>query len=654
MGIAPLRVLTIEDNPADIDLLRETIELEGKAANFDLVWENRLSGGLARLAQQPFDAVLLDLNLPDSQGLESIARVRGVAAAVPVLVMTGVSDEELALRAMQAGAQDYLLKGQVSPALLERAIRYSIERKHIQAAQERRARELEALYQTSLDINSEIELSTILTSIVERAARLLDMPLGGLYLLEPDGQHLRLAVGHNDVNRFVGVTLRIGEGVAGIAAERGAPFWVEDHLTWEAKPRQFENSPFRRVLGIPMKVRGKVIGVIHISDDRRAGRFTEDEIRLVGLFADQAAMVVEKARLLEAERQKGLELERSNRLAAALSQAAVQVQATLDIHQMMEVTGAELLKLGINLMIAQIDPSSGRLVVTYTSVVANGLAEAERLVGQPINGLHAGDFVYCPSELLTTRKPSFLPQIKPMFRHVLPKTPPEVFDDAMRCLKITEETSSVYLPMVIKDQVFGALIVWGNDLHESDIPSYNVFTSHVTAALENTRLYNEIQKLAIMDELTGLYNRRGFFTLAVQHIHLAQRVKKGVLLIFADIDGMKTINDTLGHGQGDQALIDAAGVLKQTYRSADIIARVGGDEFAILAVTGARPETGSLPERLSEQIANFNATHQRPYKLSFSTGMAHWPPGKPVDLDLLLSEADARMYEDKRARKDRR
>ena len=80
--------------------------------------------------------------------------------------------------------------------------------------------------------------------------------------------------------------------------------------------------------------------------------------------------------------------------------------------------------------------------------------------------------------------------------------------------------------MVVKDRPIGALLLWGEDLREKDLPAYNVFANQVAAALENARLYNEIQKLAIMDELTGLYNRRGFFTLAQQHIHLAERVKR--------------------------------------------------------------------------------------------------------------------------------
>ena len=596
-----LHVLVIEDNPADVDLLAEIIELEGKARDFILIWENRLAGGLARLEHETFDAVLLDMNLPDSQDLESIKRIRAVAADVPVLMMTGVNDEALALQAVQAGAQDYLIKGQVNPTVLERTIRYSIERKRIEGTLQRRAHELEALYQTSLEINAEIDLNTILASIVERAARLLDLPLGGIYLMDASGENLVLSVGHAAISTYIGATLRIGEGVSGRAAQSGQHVSVEDYQAWEGRSRQFDNGPFRRVLGIPMKVRGKVIGVINLSDDAKAGPFTEEDIRLVSMLADQAAMVVEKARLLEAERLKGLELERSNQLIAALSQVAVRLQAMLDTNELMEMVGTELTQLGIYLQIAQVEPENGKLTVRYTAVDIAARNQAESRLGHSLKGLHIGDEILHPKEMLESRQPTFLDDIQAMFFSSERQTPPELLAAALRSLDISDQTHAIHLPMVVKDHSFGALLVWGNDLRESDIPSFTVFANHVVSALENARLYKEIQKLAIMDELTGLYNRRGFFTLAVQHIRLAQRVK-GLLLIFTDIDGMKEINDTLGHGQGDQALIDAAGVLKQTYRSADIIARVGGDEFAILAMTTGKSDTGSLPGRLQEQL----------------------------------------------------
>ena len=395
-----LHVLMIEDNPADVDLLAEIIELEGKGRDFNLVWENRLAGGLARLEREVFDAVLLDMNLPDSQDLESIQRIRAVAADVPVLMMTGVNDEALALQAVQAGAQDYLIKGQVNPTVLERTIRYSIERKRIEGTLQRRASELEALHQTSLEINAEIDLNTILASIVERAARLLDLPLGGIYLLDPAGENLVLSVGHAAISTYIGSVLRMGEGVSGRVAQTGLPVAVDDYQNWEGRSPQFDHGTFRRVLGIPMKVRGKVIGVINLSDDVKAGPFSEDEIRLASMLADQAAMVVEKARLLDAERMKGLELERSNHLIAALSQVAVRLQAMLDTNQVMEMVGTELTQLGIYLQIAQVNPENGRLTVRYSAVDTEARDKAEGLLRHPLVGLHIGDVIGHPKEML--------------------------------------------------------------------------------------------------------------------------------------------------------------------------------------------------------------------------------------------------------------
>src|SRR5690606_30591217 len=96
-----------------------------------------------------------------------------------------------------------------------------------------------------------------------------------------------------------------------------------------------------------------------------------------------------------------------------------------------------------------------------------------------------------------------------------------------------------------------------------------------------------LQSLTIVDDLTGLYNRRGFLTLAERHLKLAIRKKAGLFLLFADLDGLKQINDTFGHLEGDRALVSAAQILRQSFRSADIIARLGGDEFTVFPLEAA-------------------------------------------------------------------
>jgi len=163
-----------------------------------------------------------------------------------------------------------------------------------------RTRELEALYETSLEINAQPNLAALLNTIVERAAVLLDASMGGLYLTEPDGDAIRLAVGYNLQERYIGTKLGLGEGLSGRVALSGEPLMVEDYRSWEGRAPVYEGSPYRRVLGVPLKIEDRVIGVINITDDEKVNRFNEDEIRMVSLFADQAAYAIEKARLHEA------------------------------------------------------------------------------------------------------------------------------------------------------------------------------------------------------------------------------------------------------------------------------------------------------------------------------------------------------------------
>jgi diguanylate cyclase (GGDEF)-like protein len=168
---------------------------------------------------------------------------------------------------------------------------------------------------------------------------------------------------------------------------------------------------------------------------------------------------------------------------------------------------------------------------------------------------------------------------------------------------------------------------------------------------DRKRMEEEIQTLSITDQLTGLHNRRGFLSLAGQQLKLADRNKSGILLLFADLDGLKWINDTLGHEEGDKSLIEAASAFRETFRVSDIIARMGGDEFAILAMDpeGSNPEI--LTRRLLSQIDRHNNQENRKYRLSISIGYALYDPASPCSLDELMARADTLMYEQKQKKK---
>lgn len=155
MQSSAIRVLLIEDNPGDARLLEEFL-LDIPTMRFHLEQAELLSEGLQRLQTEPFDVVLLDLYLPDCQELDTFITLRDRAKAVPVIVITGLNDETLAVRAVQEGAQDYLVKGQLSSELLSRSIRYAIERKRT----EQKLQEQAAL----LDITSDAILVQSLES----------------------------------------------------------------------------------------------------------------------------------------------------------------------------------------------------------------------------------------------------------------------------------------------------------------------------------------------------------------------------------------------------------------------------------------------------------------------------------------------------------
>lgn len=159
----------------------------------------------------------------------------------------------------------------------------------------------------------------------------------------------------------------------------------------------------------------------------------------------------------------------------------------------------------------------------------------------------------------------------------------------------------------------------------------------------------KLRSAAVTDDLTGLFNRRGFFALAEQQIRLAHRNSKWMSLLYMDLNGLKTINDRLGHKTGDQALIDSAQILKRTFRESDIIARIGGDEFVVLVTDLARPYAEQIiKDHLYDNLRIFNHEGRRSYELLLSMGVTHYDPAHPCSLEELLIRADALMYENKK------
>ncbi|MCZ6680830.1 MAG: diguanylate cyclase [Candidatus Poribacteria bacterium] len=453
-----MHILLIEDNEDDVLLIQETLA-EAKGAPFDLECAGRLSTGLDRLARGGVEVVLLDLSLPDSQELATLDRTHAQAPDVPIVVLTGLDDEALGVKAVQQGAQDYLVKGQVDSNLLVRAMRYAIERHRLQAALH------------SLSLVDE------LTSIYNRR--------GFLTLAE---QQLKSA------NRTKQEMLLIFVDLDGMK-------WINDTLG-------------------------------HHEGDRA---------------------LIETAGLLKTTF-------RESDIIARIGGDEFVVLA-IEVHQ----EGAETLKTRLQTSLAIRNAKRNR---RYELSLSLGIVRYDPQFP-------------CPIEELLDRADTLM-----------------------------------------YEQKQGKL------------------TAHV-------RLRERLRATSI-DELTGLYNRRGFLTLAEQQMKIADRTKWGLLLLSVALDNMAWINENLGRHEGEQALIEITNLLKATFRESDIIARAGDDEFVVMAIDASMDNAEFLKARLHTNLAASNAADKRRYPLSINIGIACYDPECPHSIDELLGRAEASVHEQKR------
>jgi len=158
---------------------------------------------------------------------------------------------------------------------------------------------------------------------------------------------------------------------------------------------------------------------------------------------------------------------------------------------------------------------------------------------------------------------------------------------------------------------------------------------------------SRLEELSLVDELTGIYNRRGFHSLSRHHVEIANRMGRSMLACFFDLDHMKNINDVHGHGAGDAILAAAADVLKKTFRGSDIISRWGGDEFVVLMINADGGNVTAIEERIYKNIDAYNDDADHPYLLSMSWGIAVYEPATRESLEGVIERADALMYGDK-------
>ncbi len=199
-------------------------------------------------------------------------------------------------------------------------------------------------------------------------------------------------------------------------------------------------------------------------------------------------------------------------------------------------------------------------------------------------------------------------------------------------------------------QHYTGILVDVTEQRETERQLHKALVELETSNRERQTMIAKLESLSLLDDLTKLYNRRGFLAESRERLEKSQRTKTKVFFLFMDLDNLKWINDSWGHQKGDQALMSFSDILKKALRRSDVKGRLGGDEFAILVEEseGLTPET--LLKRLQDKIDNFNRENKLPFQLSISMGLSFYDPDHPCSIDELLIRADKLMYEQKRGK----
>ncbi|MBE3145191.1 MAG: diguanylate cyclase, partial [Planctomycetes bacterium] len=309
--------------------------------------------------------------------------------------------------------------------------------------------------------------------------------------------------------------------------------------------------------------------------------------------------------------------------------------------------GIDALYLSIHSILGELMPAENFFIALYDSV--NGLISFPYYIDQydepppaptPIQGL-TGYVIRSGRPLLTTR---------------------EIFDRLVRQGEVdvvgTAGEDWMGAPLKVEGRMIGVMAVqsYSPEIHfdQDDLNLLEFVSTQVAQAIERKRMEQEILSLSLTDELTGLYNRRGFSLLAEQELKLAHRIKRGMLLFFCDLDDLKIINDNWGHAQGDLALKEVSAILKETFREADIPARIGGDEFVVLAEDASSESADILTNRIQATLERRNQQGDRPYQLTLSMGIARYDPEAPCTVSELIAQADGQMYDQKQAGKGKK
>ena len=418
--------------------------------------------------------------------------------------------------------------------------------------------------------------------------------------------------------------LPLGQGITGRVISSGQPIQLDDI---EQEPDYISLYPsIQSELCVPLKTAERTIGVLN-AESTHLSAFNEADEQLMMTFAGQLAVAIERVRLYQQAVQTA---ERR----AVLYRAAQEISASLDENQVYRAihTAVSQLMPCEDLLIALLDASRDEIQAVYMVENEQSLTPGRFPSWQGLSG-----------RAIATGKSLKIDDFTRDYTDV----PVVIFgEDRTR--------SALVVPLLVKGRAIGALSAQSctiNAYSIDDQEMLELLAAHAAIAIENARLFAEVQQLATHDSLTGVYNRHHFFLLSKSEVERARRYNIPLSLIILDIDNFKQVNDTFGHAMGDQVLQTVAQRCRSHLRDADLMGRYGGEEFVILLPLTDIDDSQGVAERLRQDIETANLETGRG-TLTISLGVAVWDE-TCKNAEALLERADQALYMAKNAGKNR-
>lgn len=509
--------------------------------------------------------------------------------------------------------------GNQMAAAIENALIYESESRH--------RKEAETLQSALLHLSSDVDLELVLDTILGNLASVIAYDSACVYLLEKDYIVGVAEKGLSHPEKILGCDFPIADDRLLLEIQQSRrPYLVPDVENCYDFKDYGGTEKVRSWMGVPLISRGTVIGFLTLYSKTIEAYCESEQGNMAQAFAGHASIVIENARLFKVEREQ-------RQLAEALREIGAILSTTLDFDSVLDLLLDQIGRV-VPYSIANI------ILVDESGVRVARTRYHESLEPQMAQLLKTSTFNISPA-------PNIYFMIDTAQSIVLPVVPL----DAKWIDSPLPVRSWVGAPVIVKGKViacFSLSKLEPDFFRNRHAELLSVFAGQAALALQNARLFSEIQKLAIQDDLTGVFNRRHFLELGEREFNRAQRYARPLSVIMLDIDRFKRVNDSFGHAVGDQVLRVVVERCKSNIREVDILARYGGEEFTIIMPEAGLSDVQRIAERLRKDIAKMPIpTTAGPVNLTVSLGAASLSSETP-NLAKLIDNADFAMYKAKR------